>query len=104
MPDIVASEVIAQLASVAKPNESQNRYVYRNQDTVRSGTYLFFTRRFCSELTRKLVEEFSFSPVQFLATDWQLLLEALWPGEENPVQNIRMDAHNRATKTTGRMG
>jgi hypothetical protein len=38
--------------------------------------------------TRKLVEEFSFSAVQFLATDWQLLLKALWPGEENPVQNL----------------
>lgn len=34
----------------------------------------------------------------------QLLLKALWPGEENPVQNFRMDAHNGATKTTGRMG
>jgi len=54
--------------------------------------------------TRKLVEEFSFSAVQFLATDWQLLLKALWPGEENPVQKLRMDAHNGATKTTGRMG
>ena len=38
--------------------------------------------------TRKLVEEFSFSAVQFLATDWQLLLKALWPGEESPVQNL----------------
>src|ERR1700722_19871296 len=54
--------------------------------------------------TRKLVEEFSFSAVQFLATDWQLLLKALWPGEESPVQTFRIDANKGATKTTGRMG
>jgi len=72
MPDIVASEVIAQLASVAKPNESQNRYVYRNQDTVRSGTYLFFARRFSSELNPEACRRILFLccavPCYWLAT------------------------------------
>jgi hypothetical protein len=54
---------------------------------LEAGRISFLKGGSAANSTRKFVEEFPFSPVQFLATDWQLPLKALWPGEENPVQN-----------------